>query len=32
MYLEQDTLTSIDIQELVRIGGTVTEVYEGVLC
>ena len=27
-----DTLTSIDICEIVKIGGKVTEIYEGVIC
>ena len=26
-----DTLTSIDIQEIVKIGGKVVEIYEGVI-
>ena len=26
-----DTLTSLDIQEIVKIGGTVKELYEGVI-
>ena len=26
-----DTLTSVDIQEIVKIGGKVTEIYEGVI-
>ena len=26
-----DTLTSVEIQEIVRIGGKVTEIYEGVI-
>ena len=27
----QDTLTSVDIQEIVKIGGKVIEIYEGVI-
>ena len=27
-----DTLISVDIQEIVRIGGSVIEIYEGMLC
>ena len=27
-----NTLTSVDIQEIVKIGGEVFEVYEGVIC
>ena len=27
-----DTLTSVDIQEIVKIGGKVIQIYEGVIC